>query len=414
MLRGFHTAESVGGGGRSIRAEILERRHDAWARLLAVFRAVYGGIEHPEMRLPALGGSLFNPDKYPFLEGRAKGTSWKECNPTPLPIDNRTVLLLLTSLQVLEQPGGAILLSYRALDVEQIGHIYEGLLEHTAIRAADITLGLSGSAKAKNPNVGLAELESLALDSEKKLFDRVKEITGRSPAAIKNAYRRTPDPALLAKISAVCGGKMELAERITPYANWLRLDAWEQPLVYHKDAFMVTMGQDRRDSGTHYTPKILTEKIVKTTLDPVVYHGPAEGTPREEWILKSPAELLNLKICDPAMGSGAFLVQVCRYLSERLFEAWHKAEEQGKFIDSEGNVSDQPIAEPMTKLVDDRMNAARRLIGRKVSLRSRYQPVGSGIGKTLHLAGHHFQGTPLRILGSQFEIRRQSARHSRY
>lgn len=345
--------------------EILERRHDAWARLLAVFRAVYGGIEHPEMRLPALGGSLFNPDKYPFLEGRAKGTSWKECNPTPLPINNRTVLLLLTSLQVLEQPGGAILLSYRALDVEQIGHIYEGLLEHTAIRAADITLGLSGSAKAKNPNVGLAELESLALDSEKKLFDRVKEITGRSPAAIKNAYRRTPDPALLAKISAVCGGKMELAERITPYANWLRLDAWEQPLVYHKDAFMVTMGQDRRDSGTHYTPKILTEKIVKTTLDPVVYHGPAEGTPREEWILKSPAELLNLKICDPAMGSGAFLVQVCRYLSERLFEAWHKAEEQGKFIDSEGNVSDQPIAEPLTKLVDDRMNAARRLIAEK-------------------------------------------------
>lgn len=345
--------------------EILERRYDAWARLLAVFRAVYGGIEHPEMRLPALGGSLFNPDKYPFLEGRAKGTSWKECNPTPLPIDNRTVLLLLTSLQVLEQPGGAILLSYRALDVEQIGHIYEGLLEHTAIRAADITLGLSGSAKAKNPNIGLAELESLALESEKKLFDRVKEITGRSPAAIKNAYQRMPDPALLAKISAVCGGKAELAERITPYANWLRMDAWEQPLVYHKDSFMVTMGQDRRDSGTHYTQKILTEKIVKTTLDPVVYHGPAEGTPREEWGLKSPAELLNLKICDPAMGSGAFLVQVCRYLSERLFEAWRKAEEQGKFIDSEGNVSDQPIAEPMTKLVDDRMNAARRLIAEK-------------------------------------------------
>ena len=97
----------------------------------------------------------------------------------------------------------------------------------------------------------------------------------------------------------------------------------------------------------------------------MVYHGPAEGTPREEWILKSPAELLNLKICDPAMGSGAFLVQVCRYLSERLFEAWHKAEEQGKFIDSEGNVSDQPIAEPMTKLVDDRMNAARRLIAER-------------------------------------------------
>ena len=164
-------------------AEILERRYDAWARILAVFRAVYGGIEHADLRLPALGGSIFDPDKYPFLEGRAKGTCWKECNPTPLPIDNRTVLLLLNSLQVLEQTGGAILLSYRALDVEQIGHIYEGLLEHTAARAPEITLGLAGSAKAKNPNIGLPELESLALDSEKKLIAKVKDVTGRSPAA---------------------------------------------------------------------------------------------------------------------------------------------------------------------------------------------------------------------------------------
>lgn len=145
-------------------AEILERRHDAWARLLAIFRAVYGGLEHAEVRLPALGGSIFDPDKYPFLEGRAKGTCWKECNPTPLPIDNRTVLLLLNSLQVLEQTGGAILLSYRALDVEQIGHIYEGLLEHTAARTPEITLGLRGSAKAKNQNITLPELESLALE----------------------------------------------------------------------------------------------------------------------------------------------------------------------------------------------------------------------------------------------------------
>ena len=39
--------------------EVLERRNDAWSRLLATFRAVYGGIEHEALRLPALGGSLF-------------------------------------------------------------------------------------------------------------------------------------------------------------------------------------------------------------------------------------------------------------------------------------------------------------------------------------------------------------------
>lgn len=107
--------------------EILERRYDAWARLLSTFRAVYAGIEHEDLRLPAMGGSLFDPDQYPFLEGRASGTSWLNTVSRPLPIDNRTVLLLLNSLQVLEHSRGALALSYRSLDVEQIGHVYEGL-----------------------------------------------------------------------------------------------------------------------------------------------------------------------------------------------------------------------------------------------------------------------------------------------
>src|SRR6266705_1839418 len=69
--------------------EVLERRHDAWSRLLAVFRVVYGGVEHQDMRLPAYGGHLFDPDRYPFLEGRTSGTSWREQAAEPLLIDNR-------------------------------------------------------------------------------------------------------------------------------------------------------------------------------------------------------------------------------------------------------------------------------------------------------------------------------------
>lgn len=47
--------------------ELLERRHAGWSRLLALFRAIYGGIEHSDLRLPAMGGSLFDPDRFPFL-----------------------------------------------------------------------------------------------------------------------------------------------------------------------------------------------------------------------------------------------------------------------------------------------------------------------------------------------------------
>ena len=81
---------------------VVERRHDAWSRLLATFRAVHGGVEHEDMKLPAYGGSLFDPDRFPFLEGRAPGTHWRNSGAEPLKIDNRTVLHLLEALQLLQ------------------------------------------------------------------------------------------------------------------------------------------------------------------------------------------------------------------------------------------------------------------------------------------------------------------------
>src|SRR5690606_25338635 len=82
-----------------------------------------------------------------------------------------------------------------------------------------------------------------------------------------------------------------------------------------------TAGADRRSTGAHYTQRVLTEPIVQHTLEPLVYKGPAEGWPREQWKLRPAPELIRLKICDMAMGSGAFLVQVCRYLADRILEA---------------------------------------------------------------------------------------------
>lgn len=346
--------------------EILDRRHDAWARLLAIFRGVYGGIEHQDLRLPALGGSLFDPDRFPFLEGRTKGTRWRDVPASPLPIDNRTVLLLLNSLQILEQSTGALLLSYRALDVEQIGHVYEGLLEHTVARVPKVTLGLQGTQSAKDPNIPLAELESVHLDGEADLVKRIREVTGRSESAIKNDLKKEANEHLFSKVIGVCGSDMELAERIRPFTNLLRTDAWEDPIIYRANSFMVTLGADRRETGTHYTPKSLTERIVSTTLEPLVYSGPSEGKPQEEWVLKTPQEILDLKVCDPAMGSGAFLVQACRYLGERLVEAWLHAEKNGKKVTIDGETCDRfDGAEPMPSLKDERLTIAKRLVAER-------------------------------------------------
>jgi len=346
--------------------EVLDRRQDAWGRLLAVFRGVYGGIEHETLRMPALGGSLFDPDRFPFLEGRPKGISWRDTDAIPLPIDNRTVLLLLTSLQVLEQQGGALLLSYRALDVEQIGHVYEGLLEHAVARAPTVTLGLIGSQKARNPYLSLSELETTRGRGHEPLQRLLADTTQRSESAIRTALARPLEDEAFGRLLAVCGGDTALAEHIRPLANLLRTDAWGDPIVYRANAFMVTLGADRRETGTHYTPKSLTETIVATTLEPVAYVGPAEGQPRQEWQLKSPAELLELKVCDPAMGSGAFLVQACRWLAERLVEAWGKAEAAGGFVAVDGEVrEDAGGAEPMPAGLDERLLLARRIIAER-------------------------------------------------
>ncbi len=307
--------------------EVLERRFDAWSRLLATFRVVYSGVEHDRMKLPAYGGNLFDPDRFPFLEGRPENTNWRTTIAQPLPVNNRIVLHLLEALQVLrvKVPGGggaeARRLSFKGLDIEQIGHVYEGLLDHQALRADEPVLGLAGS-KDSEAEIPLAELEQQAARGQDSFVDFLHEATGRSTKALQKALTVELEPADAGMLRTACGNDEDLLARVEPFAGLIRTDDFGWPVVIPADSFYVTLGTTRRASGTHYTPRSLTEPIVQHTLEPLVYVGPAEGHPREKWQLRSARELLDLKICDMAMGSGAFLVQVCRYLAERLVEAW--------------------------------------------------------------------------------------------
>jgi N-6 DNA Methylase len=70
---------------------------------------------------------------------------------------------------------------------------------------------------------------------------------------------------------------------------------------------------DRRRLGAHYTSRAMTQVIVEKTLGPLVSAA------------KSPEALFELRICDPAMGSGAFLLEACRYLSGQLMRMWGSA-----------------------------------------------------------------------------------------
>jgi hypothetical protein len=81
-------------------------------------------------------------------------------------------------------------------------------------------------------------------------------------------------------------------------------------------ATLVRTREVRKSSGTFYTPRAMTALLVRRTLEPVVKGRTADG-------------ILRLRILDPAMGSGAFLVAACTYLSTAAEEAlidqgiWH-------------------------------------------------------------------------------------------
>ncbi len=352
--------------------EVLERRSDAWARLLATFRAVHAGVTHQDLMLPAYGGSLFDPDRYPFLEGRAQQTRWQTKSAEPLEINNRVVLHLLKSLQMLQVkvPGGgpaeARRVSFRALDIEQIGHIYEGLLDHTAVRAKEVILGLAASRKKPVASMALSELEALRQQDESKLIEALEETTDRSAKALDKALKNIGETEDFYKVLVACAQNKELAERIIQFRGLLRQDSFDRLVVVLPGGIYVGQGSERRSTGTHYTPRSLTEPIVQHTLEPLVFLGPAEGLSKEQWRLRSPKEILNLKVCDMAMGSGAFLVQACRYLSERLVEAWESLEKEHPgevLITPEGGFSQgEPSERLIPKEAVERLAIARRIV----------------------------------------------------
>jgi type I restriction-modification system DNA methylase subunit len=96
------------------------------------------------------------------------------------------------------------------------------------------------------------------------------------------------------------------------------IDQAATPDLVPKGAMVLQASEERRRSGSHYTPRSLTEPIVRAALEPILAHlRGGDGRPPR------PAQILELKVLDPAMGSGAFLVEACRQLGDALVEAWH-------------------------------------------------------------------------------------------
>ena len=204
VYRDAYTMESL-----RTAAESAAAPRGLWEAFQAISRLAHHGCEAGDLRVTAFNGRLFAPARAPLLDRR------------PLPdTDVREVVLALSTTA---SPGGTReRVSYRDLGVEELGAVYEGLLDYEPAIAPSEGPRLSGTGASHRPR---AEPRSRG---------------ARRPA---RSIRRVP----------------------------------------------------------------ITRFLVRQALEAVVRDA-------------APERILALRVVDPAMGSGAFLVAACRFLA-RAYEA---------------------------------------------------------------------------------------------
>lgn len=273
----------------------LDARYGAWARVVALCRLLHDGIDARALpdgfAIPARRGELFDPDRFAFLEGRPPGP--RPDGPLELPkISDGTVFRALDKLLVLEGER----LKYSDLAVEQIGSVYEGIMGYTLDLAEGRALRIRVARPDRSGILDLVvDLQRFA-DLPRKEF--LKHLTD-------DLGLKLSDGTAKALTSATT--EDEVAAALTSQKTFRHTTAIERGWMF------LQPGEERRRSGSHYTPRSLTQPIVERTLAPVLADLGEHPTPEA---------ILALRVCDPAMGSGAFLVEACRQLAVRLEAAW--------------------------------------------------------------------------------------------
>lgn len=201
---------------RRLRDQALLQRlytnhHDIWLSVKVVFKALAQGEEL--LALPALGG-LFNPDQCPDLMA-------DEVN-----LSNADLLHAMKLMRWATLQGVFTVIDYRNVDTEELGSLYEGLLE---------------------------------------LVPTIKYLND--------------------------------ADRFTYTFEYLQSNA-----------------NERKSTGSYYTPTSLVKVLISTVLDPVIEQKLKDNPTDPE------AVLLSIKVIDPACGSGHFLLAAARRIAERLMK----------------------------------------------------------------------------------------------
>jgi hypothetical protein len=377
-LEGLRQSLERRAGGRG--NDRLSQGRSAWPRLMALFGLIYHGSSHEALPVPQYSGGLFEPGNPQSPDGVSRALALLESPGnaiTDRQVQHMLRLLTRTKLRVRQGRKNTMVdapVDFSALSSEYIGILYEGLLDFELKQAAedDPVVFL---AVGNEPALTLSQLEGMSDAVIKQLFEALKK-KDKPDAGEDDAGGDEPEEAeapeeptdadtaeeALEGDAEVEAEAAEPDEELALSADHLaRAQAWLQKaaalaglvkkprgrrpagggddaealakaakqlcsrLVAPGQFFLVRWGGTRKGAGTFYTRPQLAAPTVRRTLQPLAYDAVRTAVDDRtgletvvEWLPKRPEDILALKVCDCAMGSGSFLAGALRYLTDAL------------------------------------------------------------------------------------------------
>ncbi len=277
---------------------IPANRHRIWSRLTVLFRVFNEGLTPnlPDLEnIPPRGGRLFS-------DGTTEGRLLKQ-----LQVDDRTardILLAITTTRP-RRGVGRERVSFRELEIEQLGAVYEGLLEYEPAVAEDLRVAV---------RLGSRELV-LKLDELVSLCEHKRLVVSGDPELVAGTSAETLHPANVPDDEPSEDTEGEEIDDVDPEDEDDDGPAVRagQPirLLRRLEAgtFYFRAGGARKSTGSYYTPTPMVDFLVREALGPLT----ANRTARE---------IEQLRVVDLACGSAHFLVGAARFLGGRLLHAY--------------------------------------------------------------------------------------------
>ena len=254
------------------------------------------GVQGNGFRLAPLQGHLFDPARLKIL-GSVK-------------LRNRVMqqVIRLMSLSKGDSKRRAGRISYAQLGINQLGAVYEALLSFRGFFAEEDLYEVkpakgAAAASAQDDDADAAD------DGDD---DEGGDITADESGGNRNGRGRD-------EIDPLAPAWFVPASRIGDYTEAEKLFGGE-PRIHRKGKFIYRLaGREREKSASYYTPEVLTRCLVKYALKELLKD------------VTSADDILKLTVCEPAMGSAAFLNEAIDQLAEEYLQ--RKQQELGRTID---------------------------------------------------------------------------------